>query len=114
MPLISLPTPLEVKRTNLTDSFEEEIIQIQEHLSTYFEASHSDVYLDHDAIGIELQLYVPDIVSMGFKTFMTHYKYYLSMFNVTVPKVYNKYQGPKIVAPFHLLFALKSLDDFKI
>ena len=29
-------------------------------------------------------------------------------------KDYNKYQGPKIVAPFHLLFALKSLDDFKI
>ena len=33
---------------------------------------------------------------------------------IIASKVYNKYQGPKIVAPFHLLFALKSLDDFKI
>ena len=29
-------------------------------------------------------------------------------------KVYNKYQGPKIVAPFHLLLVLQNLDDFKI
>ena len=29
-------------------------------------------------------------------------------------KVYNKYQGPEMVAPFHLLLVLKSLDDFKI
>ena len=29
-------------------------------------------------------------------------------------KVYNKYQGPKIIAPFHLLLVLMSLDDFKI
>ena len=29
-------------------------------------------------------------------------------------KVYNKYQGPKIVAPFHLLLVLKNLDEFKM
>ena len=29
-------------------------------------------------------------------------------------KVYNKYQGPKITAPFHLLLVFKNLDDFKI
>ena len=31
-----------------------------------------------------------------------------------VSKVYNKYHGPKIVAPFHLLLVLKSLSDLKI
>ena len=31
-----------------------------------------------------------------------------------VSKVYNKYQGPKIVALFHLLLVLKSVDDFKL
>ena len=32
----------------------------------------------------------------------------------TTTKVYNIYQGPKIVSPFHLLLVLKNLDDFKI
>ena len=29
-------------------------------------------------------------------------------------KVYNIYQGPKIVAPFHLLLVFKNQDDFKV
>ena len=32
----------------------------------------------------------------------------------TLIKVYNKYQKPKIVTPFHLLLVLRSLDEFKI
>ena len=38
-----------------------------------------------------------------------------SSWSTEIPtKVYNKYQGPKIVAPFHLLLVLKNLNDFKI
>ena len=41
-------------------------------------------------------------------------RYEVEMGIAITHKVYNKYQGPKIVAPFHLFFLLKSLDDFKI
>ena len=40
---------------------------------------------------------------------MNFLKHYLE-----VTKVYNNYQGPKIVAPFHLRLVLKNLDDFKV
>ena len=40
-------------------------VRIQSHPSTYFEQSPSKIYLEHDAIGIELQLHVPVIQSMA-------------------------------------------------
>ena len=89
-------------------------IQIQAHLSTYFEASHGDVYLDHDAIGMELQLYVPDIVAMGSKTLMAQYKYYLSMFN-PIPTGGGPFgpQRPKTVWHFHSFMArVTKIHDF--
>ena len=65
-------------------------IRIQSHLCTYFEQSPSKIYLEHDAIGIELQLHVPEVLSMGYKTLKAHYQYYLTLFNSSVPE-----QGPK-------------------
>ena len=64
-------------------------IHIQSHPSTYFEQSPSKIYLEHNAIGIELQLHVPEVLSIGYKTVKAHYEYYLTFFNSSVPK-----QGP--------------------
>ena len=60
-------------------------IKIQQHPPTYFEQTDSKLYLEHDAIGIELQLHVPEVVSMGQKTLEAHYSYFLTLFNQTVP-----------------------------
>ena len=64
-------------------------IHIQTHPSTYFEQSPSQIYLEHDAIGIKLQLHVPEALSMGYKTLKAHYLYYLKLFHNSVPE-----QGP--------------------
>ena len=60
-------------------------LKIQAHPSTYFEASSSDIFLEHDAIGIKLQLHVPEIIAMGSKTLQAYYDYYLTMFKVSIP-----------------------------
>ena len=56
------------------------------------------------------------VTVMGFAEHfeLSHHSYDYSLKMATVDsKVCNKYQGPKIVAPFHLLLVLKNLDDFK-
>lgn len=67
-------------------SYAQSNIKIQQHPATYFEHASSELYLEHDAIGIELQLHVPEVVSMGQKTLKAHYEYFLTLFNQTVPK----------------------------
>ena len=60
-------------------------VKIQMHPATYFEEASSDLFLEHEAIGIELQLHVPEVVAMGHKTLKAHYEYFLTLFNASVP-----------------------------
>ena len=59
-------------------------ICILSHPSTYFKQSSSKIYLEHDAVGI--QLHVPEVLSMGYKTLKAHNEYYLTLFNSSLPQ----------------------------
>ena len=61
-------------------------IQVQSHPATYFEQSEVDIFLDHEAIGWELQLHMPEVIMMGHKTLFAHYKYFLTLYNQSVPQ----------------------------
>ena len=61
-------------------------VKVQSHPATYFEQSNVDIFLDHEAIGLELQLHMPEVIMMGHKTLFAHYKYFLTLYNQSVPE----------------------------
>ena len=61
-------------------------IKVQSHPATYFEQSNVDIFLDHEAIGLELQLHMPEVIMMGHKTLFAHYQYFLTLYNQSVPQ----------------------------
>ena len=61
-------------------------VKVQSHPATYFEQSNVDIFLDHEAIGLELQIHMPEVIKMGHKTLFAHYKYFLTLYNQSVPE----------------------------
>ena len=71
--------------------------------------------IDRNCFHPDILIYLSDVLTLTFCTGFTASANIPERMKYEIPtKVYNKYQGPKILAPFHLLLVFKNLDNFKV